>query len=288
MLSGISSEKRNAAQKKTQERVLVELPVEAIRPNPYQPRQRFDEEELDGLKQSIAEAGLIQPLVVRALAGRYELIAGERRLRACKLLGMDRVLCVVQRCEAEEDSALMALIENVQRRDLHFFEEAECYRAVLRTYRMTQETLAKKLGKTQSFLANKLRLLQFSPDLRRKMTEANLSERHVRALLRLGDDRLSEELTARIAEKHMTVKEVERLIERILTSAQAPKKPRLLRLLKDYRLFVNSVKVGAEQLRDTGLAVELIQTDFEDGVDMLVRVRRSQPDRPAASGNAQS
>ncbi len=275
MRSGLPLEKRYLKRPVPAQRELIDLPVDCIRPNPYQPRQRFDEESLLELKQSIAEAGLIQPLVVRCLAGRYELIAGERRLRACKLLGMQKVPCVVQRCEAEEDSALMALIENVQRRDLHFFEEAECYRAVLKTYHMTQETLARRLGKSQSFLANKLRLLHFSPDLRRRMSEAELSERHARALLRLDDERLAGELVERIAEKRMTVKETERLVEKIVAAQEAPKKPRLLRLLKDYRLFVNSVKTGAEQLRDTGLHVELIQMDVEDGVDMLVKVRRA-------------
>lgn len=275
MRSGIPLEKQYWKPSERQQRELVELPVDSIRPNPYQPRQHFDEDGLNELKQSIAESGLIQPLVVRYLAGRYELIAGERRLRACKLLGMQRVACVVQRCEQESDSALMALAENVQRRDLHFFEEAECYRAVLNTYRMTQDALARKLGKSQSFLANKLRLLHFQPALRKRMMQAGLTERHARALLCVRDERLVGELVARIAEKDMTVKETERLVEKIAAVQDAPKKPRLVRLLKDYRLFFNSVKVGAEQLRDMGLSVELIQTDVEDGVDMLVRVRRS-------------
>lgn len=273
-VSGVSMEKLAARRINANERELIELPVDCIRPNPYQPRQRFDEESLQELKRSIAEIGLIQPLVVRCIGGRYELIAGERRLRACKQLGMARVPCVVQRCMAEEDSALMALVENVQRKDLHYFEEAECYRAVLRTYRMTQETLARRLGKSQSFLANRLRLLQISPHLRNQIIEAGLSERHARALLGVDDDRLIEELVERIGAKNMTVKETERLVAKIVSDQQAPKKPRLLRLLKDYRLFVNSVKVGAEQLRDTGLQVELIQTDLENGVDMLVKVRR--------------
>lgn len=274
-MQGMPLERRDCKRRRLAQRELVELPVDSIRPNPYQPRQRFDEEGLAELAQSIGEVGLIQPLVVRCLAGRYELIAGERRLRACKLLGLQRVPCVVQRCESEADSAIMALTENVQRRELHFFEEAECYRAVLNTYRMTQETLSRRLGKSQSFLANKLRLLHFSPALRQRMCEAGLSERHARALLRIPDERRVAELVERIAQKSLTVKETERLVDQQLAAQSAQKKPRILRLLKDYRLFFNAVKVGAEQLRDAGLAVELVQTDVDNGVELLIRVHRS-------------
>lgn len=257
-------------------RTLRELPVGAIHPNPYQPRRSFDEEGQRELMRSIAETGLIQPLVVRSLNGRYELIAGERRLRACKALGMKSVACVVLSYVGEADSAMMALIENVQRESLPFFEEAECYRALLNTYHMTQDALAKRLGKSQSFLANKLRILQLAPALRRRMTEAGLTERHARALLRLSDERQRGDALERVIRDALNVRDTERLIERMLRAEQRPPKPTLVRLLRDYRLFVNSVKLGATQLRDAGLMVELIQTDAEDGsgVDMLVRIRR--------------
>lgn len=266
-------------------RRLMTLPIDCIRPNPYQPRRAFDEESLQELAASIREAGLIQPLVVQKTARSFELIAGERRLRACRLLGMREVPCVVQSpIRNDENGALLALVENVQRRDLHYLEEAECYRAVLRTFGLTQETLAQKLGKSQAFLANKLRVLHLSPAVRRQLLACGLSERHARALLKLSDEKLQLEVVARVHEKGLTVKETERLIERVIAAVSAPPKPRLLRLLRDYRLFVNSVKYGAEQLRDTGLSVELIQTDFEDGVDMLVKVRR-QERQPRVSGS---
>ncbi len=254
------------------ERQLVMLPVDSIRPNPYQPRKQFDEAALAELSASIAQSGLIQPLVVRRSCGEYELIAGERRLRACKQLGMLEVPCVV-RSAAEETSAVLALTENLQRQDLHFLEEAECYRALLRTYSLTQEQLAARLGKSQSFLANKLRLLQLSPHVRRAMTAAGLTERHARALLRLRDDKMQLELVERIQEKGLTVKETERLVEKTLDRVSPAPRPKLVRLLRDYRLFLNSVKAGAEQLRDAGMSVEIIQTDLENGVDMLLRVR---------------
>ena len=269
-----------------QGRQLMMLPVDCIEANPNQPRRQFDEEGLQELAASIAQAGLIQPLIVRRIAGMYELIAGERRLRACRLIGMREVPCIVQRT-TEEASAIFALIENLQRRDLHFIEEAECYRQLLRTYGMTQEALAARLGKSQSFIANKLRLLHLSPAVRRNLLEARLTERHARALLRLRDERLQLEAIARIGEKSLNVKETERLVERMIAAVTPPPRPRLLRLLKDYRLFLNTVKSGAEQLRDVGMRVEILQTDYEDGVDMLVRVRREARRDSRHDGDAQ-
>ena len=266
-----------------QGRQLMMLPVDCIEANPNQPRRQFDEEGLQELAASIAQAGLIQPLIVRRIAGMYELIAGERRLRACRLIGMREVPCIVQRT-TEEASAIFALIENLQRRDLHFIEEAECYRQLLRTYGMTQEALAARLGKSQSFIANKLRLLHLSPAVRRNLLEARLTERHARALLRLRDERLQLEAIARIGEKSLNVKETERLVERMIAAVTPPPRPRLL---KDYRLFLNTVKSGAEQLRDVGMRVEILQTDYEDGVDMLVRVRREARRDSRHDGDAQ-
>lgn len=255
------------------DRQLTMLPINCILANPNQPRKRFDEDGLRELSASIAQAGLIQPLIVRRIGGAYELIAGERRLRACRMLNMAEVPCIVQRT-TEETSAVLALIENLQRRDLHFIEEAESYRQLLRTYGATQEALATRLGKSQSFIANKLRLLHLSPAVRRSLVDACLTERHARALLRLRDERLQLKAIADIQERSLNVKETERLVQRMIEAVTPAPRPKLLRLLKDYRLFLNSVKCGAEQLRDVGMKVEILQTDYEDGVDMLVRVRR--------------
>jgi len=259
------------------ERQLLKLPIDSIRPNPYQPRKQFDPAALEELKESIRSSGLIQPLVVRKTCGIYELIAGERRLRACKLLGMTEVPCIVQYA-GEETSAILALTENLQRENLHYLEEAECYRMLLKTCGLTQEQLASRIGKSQAFLANKLRLLRLSPQVRRKMVEKGLTERHARELLRLQDERLQLEVLEKISAKSLTVKETARLVDATIEAVSPAPKPMLLRLLKDYRLFLNTVKAGAEQLRDAGMGVELLQTDFEDGVDLLVRVRK----RPAA------
>ena len=253
---------------------LLMLACESILPNPYQPRRRFDNEGIRELSESIRASGLIQPLVVRRTKNGYELIAGERRLRACRLLGMEQVPCVVRAAESESDSALMALVENIQRRDLHFLEEAECYRALLHTCSMTQEALAAKLGKSQSFLANKLRLLQLPPAVRRAMLSSGLTERHARALLRFRSEEMQLQALSEIVAKQLNVKDAESMIDRMLAEPSPSPRPALLKLLRDYRLFVNTVQAGAEQLRSAGFTVEFVPTDCENGVDICIRVRR--------------
>ncbi len=254
---------------------LIMLSCDSIFPNPYQPRRHFDQNGLDELTASIRASGLIQPLVVRKTPRGYELIAGERRLRACRALAMQQVPCIVRDLPRDEDSALMALVENVQRRDLHFLEEAECYRAILRSYHMTQEALAERLGKSQSFLANKLRLLQLPPAVRRGMLDSGLTERHARALLRLHSEERQLQALMQIVERQMNVKDAEHMIERMLAVLEpAGTRQALVRLLRDYRLFVNAVRVSAEQLRSAGMLVEMEQTDCENGVDVLIHVRR--------------
>ncbi|HWQ57550.1 MAG TPA: ParB/RepB/Spo0J family partition protein, partial [Clostridia bacterium] len=205
--------KDNAAERNRQ---LVELPVAKIRPNPYQPRTAFDEESIAELAQSIRQVGLLQPLLVRRVGDDYELVAGERRLRAVTSLGMTHVSCIVQQEVMDETSAVMALIENLQREDLHFLEEAQCYSSLLETYGLTQEQLAERLGKSQSSIANKLRLLKLSDEVKTAMTDARLSERHARALLKLGDDESRLDMVHKIAERGLSVKETEQLVEKTL------------------------------------------------------------------------
>ncbi len=175
------------------ERRVLWLPAAEIRPNPMQPRRTFEETGLRQLAASIRRHGILQPLTVRRTAAGWELVAGERRLRAARLAGLDTVPCL----EAEADdrtSALLALVENLQRRDLHYLEEAEAIAAFLRRTGMTQEAVAAQLGMSPSALANKLRLLRLSPACRALLVEHGLTERHARALLRLEDE--GERLTA--------------------------------------------------------------------------------------------
>ena len=180
------------------------LPVSGIRTNPNQPRHRFDEAALRELAESIRQYGILQPLTVRRMSGGYELIAGERRLRAAKIAGLREVPCLLARAE-EENSSVLALIENIQRRDLHYFEEAAAIAKLIAQYGLSQEQAADKLGKSQSAVANKLRLLRLSGECVALLREHDLSERHARALLRLTDEEMRLAALKTIIERSMTV-----------------------------------------------------------------------------------
>lgn len=262
-------------------RKLTEIAVAAIRPNPYQPRTTFDEESIQELAQSIRQVGLIQPLVVRkAPDGQYELVAGERRLRAVKSLGMEKVTCIVEQSMEEESSAMVALIENLQREDLHYMEEAQSYNTLLSTYHLTQEELAQRLGKSQSSIANKLRLLKLDDSVKAALSGANLTERHARALLKLKETENQLEVVDKIVKKNLSVKETEQLVEKTLNRLYDEKadgarpRPKIIRIVKDYRLFMNTINAAITTLRDAGMRVEVEQEDMEDGVDIHIRVRR--------------
>lgn len=259
---------------------LVEVNVASIHPNPYQPRATFDEESIAELAQSIQQVGLLQPLLVRKVDDGYELVAGERRLRAVTSLGMEKVACIVQQDIEDESSAMMALIENLQREELHYLEEAQCYQKLLETYGLTQEELANRLGKSQSSIANKLRLLKLSDEVKAAMTEKRLSERHARALLKLTDDKQRLDAVEKIAEKGLSVKETEQMVEKTLNKAYDEKqdgakpRPKLMRIVRDYRLFMNTINQAVNQLRESGMTVEVEQSDRADGVDIKISVTR--------------
>ena len=268
---------KKEAQEETPCQYLLELPLSAIRKNPDQPRQSFSEETIDELAASIAQVGLIQPIVVRPSEEGFTLVSGERRLRAVKKLGMQSVRCIVDETGTDEQNALKAMIENLQREDICFFEEAECYARLLKRLSITQEELAQRLGKTQSFIANKLRLLRLPPELRRRISEAGLSERHARVLLKLPEDELREVAFKRMVSSSLSVKESERLAEKLLRESEEKKlsmrqRPRIIRVFRDYRVFINTVNSACDQLRESGLTVEVDQRDIENGVDITIKV----------------
>ena len=205
---------------------LIQLAPENIRANPAQPRQEFEPEALESLAESIRQNGLLQPVTVRRTQdGSYELVAGERRLRACRMAGVKLIPCIVSGCDARQ-SAILALLENLQRRDLGVFEEAEGLRRLVEEWGVTQEEAAARLGKSQSSIANKLRLLRLGEEERRIITEAKLTERHARALLRLEKE--EERLAALkvVAERGMNVAQTEHYIEQLLGTPDKPQKPR--------------------------------------------------------------
>jgi len=268
-------------EKPVENRQLKELPIGSIRPNPSQPRKSFDDEGLSELADSIRQVGLIQPLVVRRMEGYFELVAGERRLRACKLLNLETVPCLVQQDVYEEDSAMMALIENLQRENLHYLEEAECYAALITNYGLKQEELAERLGRSQSSIANKLRVLRLPPAVKKAMTEARMTERHARALLRIRDEATQLAIVDEVREKGLSVKDTEKLVDKTLNrmydekQAGAVPRPKVLRYIRDYRLFTNSITAACRQLAETGMKVEYDKEETEDGgLEIHIRVRR--------------
>lgn len=250
-------------------RSLFLLPIDSIWPNPDQPRRTFSREELQELTLSIAQVGLIQPLTVRPAPEGYELISGERRLRACQLLGLREVPCIVERVDAEK-SALVALVENVQRSDLSFWEEADGYRRLISVYGLSREDLCRRIGKSPAFLSNKLRLLKLSPAVRAAAETGNLSERHARALLSLEGEAEQLRLIDRIAREGWSVRQTEAYVEK---QTPRPKPLRVLRLTRDCRLFLNGLAALLDQLRQAGMGVEMDTEKREDGLDVAIRIR---------------
>ena len=259
---------------------IVSIPLAQIMPNPFQPRKTFSAEGLQELCASIREFGVIQPLIVRKTDSGYELIAGERRLRASGLAGRDDVPCVL-RDASDKEMAEIALIENLQREDLHYFEEALGYEKLLRQFNLTQEVLAERVGKTQSSIANKLRLLKLPPEMREYIFEEKLTERHARALLKVDDSERQWQLLKFVAENKLNVRETESLIEAQFQNEPIPeqkvvRRPQMLKIVKDVRIFINTVGELVKQMKKTGLDVRLTQEQDDEFVTitMVVPKRR--------------
>jgi len=246
------------------------LSVDDIYPSPVQPRKRFQQDSLKELSESIAQYGVLNPLTVRRRNGKYELIAGERRLRASRLAGLREVPCIIIDANMEEAS-LLALVENIQRRDLDFIEEAEGISQLIRLFGMSQEEAAQRLGKSQPSIANKLRLLRLPPDVLDMLREHDLTERHGRALLRLSNEEAQRRAIRHIIEEHMNVSAAEEYIEGLLKAPEQliekDVKPtrKTLFVLKDVRVFINTLTHGLDLMKQGGIdaGLEKHETDTE-------------------------
>lgn len=256
---------------------LLTLPIDSVVPNPNQPRRIFDEAALRELSRSIAQYGLMQPVLVRPTPRGYELIAGERRWRACKLAGLTHIDAMVATAD-DATRACMALVENLQRENLHFFEEAESYLTLMKEHSLTQEELASRLGRNQSTVANKLRVLRLPPEVKKAVQAARLTERHARALLRLTDAESMLETIAAIREGLLSVKETEKLVERKIEEklrefeGETAKKPKLVGLVRDYRLFVNTMKKACAELCTAGLDAKCRVVEAEEEYYVTVAI----------------
>ena len=247
------------------------LPVSSISPNPNQPRRDFDPAALEELAGSIAVHGILQPLSVRRAEGGYQLISGERRLRAAKLAGLPEVPCLVVSAD-DRESSLLALIENVQRRDLDFWEEALALQALLEASGLSQEALARQIGKSQSAVANKLRLLKLSPEALTLLRENGFTERHARALLPLPTSQDQTDAAQYVVAHRFTVAQTEAYVDALLTPS--PKKAKPIFILKDVRLFLNTVKRGLSMMQSAGVHASCDRTDTPEEILLTIRIPR--------------
>lgn len=252
---------------------ILYLPIRQIRPNPAQPRKIFDPDGLKELAASIEQYGILQPLTVRRRGTEYELVAGERRLRAAKLAGCSEVPCILLTVD-EEQSGMVALVENLQRRDLDYIEEAEGLARLMRLYGLNQEQTALRVGKSQSAVANKLRLLRHSPEVRAKLREYQLSERHARALLRIPTDEERLEIISLIVKQQMNVAKTEAYIDAYLSRRQEKEPKRGMRklIVRDVRLFLNSVNHSLELVRSAGIDAQARQEETEGEIVLTIRL----------------
>lgn len=260
------------------ENKITDIPIIKIRPNKSQPRKTFNEDELKALSESIAENGILQPITVRRIsATEYELIAGERRLRASVLAGLKKVPCIVVKC-SDKESAVFALLENLQRSDLGIFEEARGISKLIRRYGLTQEEAARRLGKTQSTIANKLRLLRLTYEEQEWISSAGLTERHARALLRLEDEELRREAMSKIISDNLNTQQTDTLISIMLNNcSKAKNKPSISKVvIKDVRIFVNTINKAIDTMRLAGIDAQSDKTDTDNFIEYTIRIPKTQ------------
>lgn len=263
--------KTDNLQKATDVQVL-HVPLSKIVPNPYQPRKEFDSEALSELADSIRQYGVLQPLLVApGKDDTYILIAGERRLRASTMAGLGTVPVIVSEYTSQQ-IAEIALIENLQRKDLHYLEEAEGYERLVNTFHLTQESMAIRVGKKQSTIANKLRLLRLPGSVRKKLHDSDLTERHARVLLKLENEDLQKAVLQKVLKGHLNVRQTEALVEKTLKEAGKlnQKKPRFV-IVNDVRIYLNSIKEIMETVKTSGIPSSMEQE--MDGDDVVVTLR---------------
>lgn len=260
-----------------EDRVLRRIRISEIVRNPNQPRRYFDPEAIATLAESIRQYGVINPLTVRRTAnGGYELVAGERRLRAARVAGLTDVPCLLINADGE-DSSVIALVENLQRRDLDFFEEANGFKRLIEQFGLTQEEAARKVGKTQSAVANKLRLLRLSQQNMELIRCNNLTERHARALLRLNDEADRINVTNYIIEHELNVSRTEEYIDEFLKAKENPQPvvepesgKHVVRLFKDVRFFLNTLNRAVGVMVDAGIGATVKQQESDDGLTLTI------------------
>lgn len=270
-------EKRAAvSHKETEVRPVVLLDVERIHPNPAQPRTVFSQTELESLAHSIQENGLLQPLTVRRREDGYELISGERRLRALRLAGIPQAPCILLEA-TDRQSAVLALVENLQREDLNYFEEAQAIKNLMVEWGISQQELGARLGKAQSTIANKLRLLRYDAPLQQEMLAAGINERQARALLQIEDAARRKEAVAEVAARHLNAAQTEEYVSSLLQGEAPQKTRRFCPVVKDVRIFLNTVNRAISVMKQSGIPASTQKIEREDCIEYIVTIPLSRP-----------
>lgn len=261
---------------------IYNIPQAMIVPNPNQPRKRFDYDELENLAQSIRENGILQPITVRKREDKkYELISGERRLRAARLVGIVKIPSIVINID-DKSSAMFSIIENLQRQSLNFFEEAEAIEKLVGEYAMSREEVAQKLGLAPSTVSNKLRILRLPEEMRFELARSGLTESHARALLMLEDDNQRARALSIIVDRHLNVAESERMINQMINRNNRPRNP--LRGIRDVRLFINTLNHAVDTIRRAGVEADAARSETEEYIEYVVRIPKSEQLRIALPG----
>ena len=256
---------------KTGKRQVLELPIGSILPNPNQPRQTFEPEALNALSQSIAQVGILQPLSVRRTGTGWELIAGERRLRAAELAGLSTVPCLPVEAD-EESSSLLALVENLQREDLDVWEEATALRRLIDEFHFSQEDAGRRVGMSQSAVANKLRLLKLPADVIDGLRQARLTERHARALLRLSTAEQQRTALAQILRRHLNVAQTEAYVDKLCRREDRPRKAIPIYRTKDVRLFLNTIHRSLAIMQSAGVAAQYSRQETDQEITLTIHI----------------
>lgn len=257
------------------EEKMVEIALDDIMPNPYQPRRCFEINSLNELAESIREVGVITPITVRRAPGGYELVCGERRVRASRIAGLEKIPAVVVEL-SDKESAVLAITENLQRKDLSFFEEAESMQSLIQCHSLTQETVAKKLGKSQAAIANKIRLLKLPESVRSVINEGNLCERHARAFLRLPLESMQLAAAKRAVELNLTVSATEKMVQKMLEEEPKLKfmKRDNLSFEKTGRLFKNTLEKTLEMLRKNGISPVVNEKEEDGYIEYIIKLEK--------------
>lgn len=256
---------------------VVKIPLEKIHANEFQPRTVFDAEKIDELARTIHVHGVIQPIVVRDSKrdGFYEIIAGERRYRAMTSLGWEEVPAIVRQL-SDKETASIALIENLQREELTAIEEAHAYQNLLEIQEITQEALAQRLGKSQSTVANKLRLLKLPEPVQQALLERAITERHARALLPVKDPAVQQQLLDELIDQRLNVKELEQRIKSLSTEQPQKPKPRRKAVSRDMRIAMNTIKESLSMVKKSGIDLDAVEEEYEDYYQITVKIPKNR------------